>query len=301
MRTTAFPKILHLGHKQIKDIFDGEVEITEKVDGSQLGFGKINGELFVRSKGKEQDLDNPDKMFEGAVEFVKTIADRLPDNIVLYGEWLSKPKHNILAYDRTPKNGIALFGVYNPETQEHAGMDTISEWAERLGVDTVPLLFKGEANTQTALDMVDKTDSFLGGQKIEGVVVKRYTPWMFMGNIPLTVMSGKYVSEKFKEVHARDWKKEHTGKGKLEVAISQYKSGARWNKAIQHLRESGELTGTPVDIGRLIKEVRLDITLEEKENIKEELWDIYKDDFLRNAVFGLPEWYKKKLALGDDG
>lgn len=33
MRTTAFPKILHLGHKQIKDIFDGEVEITEKVDG----------------------------------------------------------------------------------------------------------------------------------------------------------------------------------------------------------------------------------------------------------------------------
>ena len=61
------------------------------------------------------------------------------------------------------------------------------------------------------------------------------------------------------------------------------------------------MTDTPVDIGRLIKEVRLDITLEEKENIKEELWDIYKDDFLRNAVFGLPEWYKKKLALGDDG
>ena len=52
-----------------------------------------------------------------------------------------------------------------------------------------------------------------------------------MGNIPLTVMSGKYVSEKFKE----------------------------------------------------------------------ELWNIYKDDFLRNAVSGLPEWYKKKLALGDDG
>ena len=259
----------------------------------------MNGELFVRSKGKEQDLDNPDKMFEGAVEFAKTIADKLPDNIALYGEWLSKPKHNVLAYDRTPKNGIALFGVYNPETQEHYGMDIISEWAERLGVDTVPLLFKGETNAQAVLDMVDKTDSFLGGQKIEGVVVKRYTPWMFMGNIPLTVMSGKYVSEKFKEVHARDWKKEHTDKGKLEVAISQYKSEARWNKAIQHLREDGELTGSPSDIGRLIKEVRFDITLEEKENIKEELWKIYKDDFIRHAVSGLPEWYKKKLATGD--
>lgn len=301
MRTTAFPKILHLGHKQIKDIFDGEVEITEKVDGSQLGFGKINGELFVRSKGKEQDLDNPDKMFEGAVEFVKTIADKLPDNIALYGEWLNKPKHNVLAYDQTPKNGIALFGVCDPITQEHLGMDEISAWAERLGVDTVPLLFKGETNAQVVLDMVDKTDSFLGGQKIEGVVVKAYKPWLFMGKIPLTVMSGKYVSEAFKEVHAKDWKKEHTGKGKLEVLISQYRSKARWNKAIQHLRDNGELENSPKDIGAIIKEVRVDVTAEEMENIKDQLWEIYKDDILRHTTSGLPEWYKKKLALGDDG
>lgn len=299
MKTSAFPKILHIGNKQISDLFEGVVEVTEKIDGSQLGLGKINGELFVRSKGKEQDLDNPDMMFEKAVEYIKSIEDRLPDNMTFYGEYLNKPKHNILAYDRVPKNGIALFGVYDSVTREHFGMDVISDWAAKLDVETVPLLFKGETNAQAVLDMVDKTDSFLGGQKIEGVVVKRYTPWMFMGNIPLTVMSGKYVSEKFKEVHVRDWKKEHTGKGKLEVAISQYKSEARWNKAIQHLREDGELTGSPSDIGRLIKEVRFDITLEEKENIKEELWKIYKDDFLRNAVFGLPEWYKKKLATGD--
>lgn len=300
MKTSAFPKILHIGNKQISDLFEGVVEITEKVDGSQLGFGKVNGELFVRSKGKEQDLDNPDMMFEKAVEYIKSIEDRLPDNMTFYGEYLNKPKHNTLAYDRTPKNGIALFGVYDSVTREHFGMDVISDWAAKLDVETVPLLFKGETNAQAVLDMVDKTDSFLGGQKIEGVVVKRYTPWMFMGNIPLTVvMNGKYVSEKFKEVHVRDWKKEHTGKGKLEVAISQYKSEARWNKAIQHLRENGELVGGPADIGRLIKEVRFDITLEEKENIKEELWKIYKDDFLRNAVFGLPEWYKKKLATGD--
>jgi hypothetical protein len=39
MKTSAFPKILHIGNKQISDLFDGVVEITEKVDGSQLGFG----------------------------------------------------------------------------------------------------------------------------------------------------------------------------------------------------------------------------------------------------------------------
>lgn len=126
MTTAAFPKILHIGDKQLSTLFDGEVEITEKVDGSQLGFGKVDGELFVRSKGKEQDLDNPDMMFKKAVEFIKTIADKLPENITLYGEWLNKPKHNTLAYDRTPKNSIALFGVYDPVTREHFGMSCSS-------------------------------------------------------------------------------------------------------------------------------------------------------------------------------
>lgn len=112
-------------------------------------------------------------------------------------------------------------------------------------------------------------------------------------------MSGKYVTEAFKEVHIKNWKKENTGKGKLEVAISQYKSEARWNKAVQHLRDDGNLTGTPKDIGGLIKEVREDIIAEEKEHIKDQLWDIYKNDFLQSASNGLPQWYKEKLVLGD--
>lgn len=300
MSTSAFPKILHIGDKQISSLFDGEVEITEKVDGSQLGFGKENGRLFVRSKGKEQDLDNPDMMFEKAVEYIKSIEDRLPDNMTFYGEWLNKPKHNTLAYDRTPKNGIALFGAYNSVTREHFSMAYIEAFAKQFEVDTVPLLYRGtEANAEGIIDMVKDQVSFLGGQKIEGVVVKRYTPWMFMGQIPQTVMSGKYVTEAFKEVHIKNWKKENTGKGKLEVAISQYKSEARWNKAIQHLRDNGELTGTPKDIGGLIKEVREDIVAEEKENIKDQLWEIYKNDFLQSATNGLPQWYKESLVKGE--
>ena len=298
MNTAAFPKILHLGDKQISTLFDGEVEITEKVDGSQLGFGKVDGELFVRSKGKEQDLDNPDTMFQGAVEYIKTIADRIPENITLYGEWLNKPKHNTLAYDRTPKNGIALFGVYDPVTREHFGMDTIADWAAKLDVETVPLLFRGEANAEGVLEMVKEQVSFLGGQNIEGVVVKAYKPWMFMGQMSQTVMSGKYVTEEFKEVHIKNWKKENTGKGKLEVAVSQYKTEARWNKAIQHLRDSGELTASPKDIGPLIKEIKRDVTEEEKENIKDQLWNIYNDQFLRAATDGFPQWFKEKLVKG---
>jgi RNA ligase len=299
MSTAAFPKILHIGDKQIHDLFDGEVEITEKVDGSQFGFGKENGRLFCRSKGKEQDIDNPDMMFIKGVEYVKTIADRIPDNHTFYGEYLQKPKHNTLAYDRIPKNHIALFGAYNQETKEFYNSDTIKKYADLFEVDQIPVLHVGGFTPEKVLDMVKERVSYLGGQNIEGVVVKAYKPWLFLNQIPLNVMSGKYVTEEFKEVHNKNWKAENTGKGKLEVAISQYRSEARWNKAIQHLRDDNLLTDSPKDIGELIKEVRKDIVEEEKEAIKDTLWKIYSNDFLGAATAGLPQWYKEKLVKGE--
>ena len=280
-------------------MFDGEVEITEKLDGSQIGLGKVNGELFVRSKGKEQDLDNPDMMFELGVEYIKRIADLIPDNMTFYGEYLNKPKHNILAYDNIPKNHIALFGAYNSVTREHFSMAYVEAFAKKFNLDTVPVLYRGsEATPEMVLELVKDRVSYLGGQGIEGVVVKAYKPWMFLGQIPQTVMSGKYVTEEFKEVHNKNWKAENTGKGKLEVAISQYRSEARWNKAVQHLRDDGRLTESPRDIGELIKEVRKDISQEEKENIKDQLWSIFKNDFLGMATRGLPQYYKEQLTLG---
>lgn len=299
MSTGPFPKILHIGDKQIEDLFEGVVEVTEKIDGSQLGFGKVNGRLFVRSKGRELDLDNPDGMFEKAVEYVKSIEDKIPDNCTFYGEYLQKPKHNTLAYQRIPKNHIALFGVYNYETKEFHRYSHIQDWADKLGVDSVPVLKVGKCNPEEVLKLVENKVSYLGGQNIEGVVVKAYKPWLFLNQIPLSVMSGKYVTEKFKEVHSRTWKQENTGKGKLEMAVSRYKSEARWNKSIHHLRDDGRLTGTPKDIGPLIKEIKEDVVNEEKEAIKDQLWGIYGDQFTRAATEGFPEWFKSKLALGE--
>lgn len=299
MTTSPFPKILHIGDKHIQSLFDGVVEITEKVDGSQIGFGKVNGELFVRSKGVEQSLDDPNQLFSAGVEFIKTIADKIPDNMTFYGEYLQKPKHNTLAYDRMPNNHIALFGAYDSETREHFGMEVVTDWAAKFGVDTVPLLFSGTCSPEFVLGLVKERVSYLGGQKIEGVVVKAYKSWMFLDQMPMTVMSGKYVTEEFKEVHNKNWKKENTGKGKLEVAKLQYKSEARWNKAVQHLRDDGTLDGSPKDIGPLIKEIRKDIIEEEKEAIKAELWSIFGNDFLAEATNGMPQWYKEKLVKGE--
>lgn len=298
-KTAAFPKILHIGDKQILDLFDGEVEITEKVDGSQIGFGLVDGELVVRSKGREIDLDNFDKMFGEGIEYIQSVKHLLPEELFFYGEYLQKPRHNVLAYDRIPTHHIALFGVYNQQTREHFGHAAIKHWAELLGVDAIPLLKVGRSSPEEVLDAVKDTVSYLGGQNVEGVVVKAYKPWLFLGQIPLSVMSGKYVTEAFKEVHTKDWSKLNTGKGKFEVLKENYRSEARWRKAIHHLRDRGELTGTPKDIGALIKETRVDIETEEKENIKDVLWAIYKEDILKYSIFGLPQFYKEQLVKGE--
>lgn len=44
MTLHSFPKIFAVGTSYIQDLLNGEVEVTEKVDGSQFVFGKINGE-----------------------------------------------------------------------------------------------------------------------------------------------------------------------------------------------------------------------------------------------------------------
>jgi len=295
-KTAAFPKILHIGDKQILDLFEGEVEITEKLDGSQFSFGKIDGVVVTRSKGRE--FEEPDKLFRPVWEYVHSIEDRLPEGIWFYGETLGTPRHSTLAYDRTPKNFFAMFGVYVSETHEYLNYDSIKEWSDKLDVDPVPLLFRGEISQSAILDMVEDTVSYLGGQKIEGVVVKAYKNWLFLGQIPLSVMSGKYVTEAFKEVHQKDWSKLNTGKGKFDVLKENYRTEARWNKAVQHLRDNGELTGTPKDIGLLLKEVYVDLDTEEQENIKEQLYSIYKSDIMKYATFGLAQWYKEQLLEG---
>ena len=299
-KSSAFPKILHIGDKQILDLFEGEVEITEKLDGSQLGFGKtLDGELIIRSKGREIDLEDADKLFFPAVTYIKSIADKIDNGWFYYGETLHAPRHSTLAYDSVPTNHIALFAVYEVGTHVFHNYDTIKHQAEKLGVDAVPLLFRGETSADKVLEMVNGTKSYLGGQNIEGVVVKAYKPWMFLGQIPLSVMSGKYVTEAFKEVHSKDWSRLNTGKGKLDVLKENYRSEARWNKAVMHLKERGELTGTPKDIGALIKEARVDIETEEKDNIKDALYAIYKEDILKYSVFGLAQWWKEQLVKGE--
>ena len=288
-----YPKIFTIGTTYVKSILQYEVEVTEKVDGSFFSFGKIDGKLYMRSKGAELYLENPQQMFIEAINYVDSIAGRIPDNTIYSCEYLKTKKHNVLEYRGIPKNHLALFSVSYPDGTFTSNWGEIAIRAELLDIDVVPLLGAGKFTIEDLDTMLD-IDSFLGGTKLEGVVAKLYTPMLIGGRIfPITC--AKLVSTKFKEV-ARDWKKEHTTRGSWEGFVESFRTEARWEKAIQRRRDAGELQEAPQDIGPLLKSIQEDIEAEEEEDIKEYLWHHFKSDLLRRSVAGFPQWYKDRLS-----
>lgn len=293
----SYPKVYALGHKALEGLLDGHVIVQEKVDGSQLSFGKdYDDKLWIRSRGRVFDIDAPDSLFSTAAAQVKAVADKLTPGWTYRGEYLAKPKHNALAYQRTPLNNIILFDI-SIGKEQYANRNMIDAEAFRLGFEAVPILWEGDAKSLSpmVIDQLMNEPSALGGM-IEGIVVKNYSKFTFDGH----AMFGKYVSEKFKEVHKSDWAKENPAPSDVLADLAtRYRTEARWLKAVQHLREAGKINQDPSDIGALFVEVKEDFNNECKEDVKEQLWLWAKKRGLMDKITrGLPEWYKQQLLEG---
>ena len=271
--------------------------MTEKIDGSQFTFGLNNEKnLVMRSKGKDLFVEDPEKMFQKAIEYVvsmqEEIKNHFPPETFFYTEFLSIPKHNVLNYKRIPKNHLMLFAAYfggkgyvdNQKLKELSGM---------LDIEAAPLLFEGKIeNVQDIKHLLDR-QSVLGKEAVEGIVVKNYAQTVFIADQVFPSL-GKFVREQFKERHKTEWGQKE-GKGKWQTFLESFRTEARFGKAVQHLTEKGELSFTPADIGKLLAELKKDLIEEEKETIRDELYTFFVDEILRKATAGFPEWYKEQL------
>ncbi len=297
MTIPSYPQIYALGHAAIMGIFDDRVVVQEKVDGSQFSF-RLDGDgsLEARSKGAVIHPEAPPAMFKAAVETVVVLkeANHLHPGWTYRGEVLQKPKHNTLCYGRVPKGNVILFDI-DAGLEDYLAPVELRDRAMLLGLEAVPLLHEGKINSWEELKGLLDRESVLGGTNIEGMVFKNYARF----TRDKKAMMGKYVSEAFKERHGKGWRNSNpTGKDLVGGLILQLRTEARWRKAIQHLRERGELKGAPQDIGPLIKEVVADTLKEEREYITERLFKHAWKQIGRGVVHGLPEFYKDELAKG---
>lgn len=287
-----------IGHKMLEPfeerpgLLEVPVQIEEKIDGSQFSFGLICGVIRMKSRRAEVYAEAAG-MFQKAVDTVLSIEKNLVEGFVYRCEYLAKPKHNTLEYGRVPFRNLILFDVETAPGHFFSPEDRTNE-ANRLGIEAVPLLGRGMIQSREEFEGYLDRESCLGGPKVEGIVVKPIGYNLF--GIDKKVLMGKYVSEDFKEKHGKEWKVSNPGKKDIvQSIVEDLRTEARWNKAVQHLEEAGELEGSPRDIGKLFKEVPRDIMEECSLEIRDALFKHFWPQISRGVGAGLAEFYKDKL------
>jgi hypothetical protein len=126
------------------------------------------------------------------------------------------------------------------------------------------------------------------------VVIKPYHYDIFAPD--KKVVMAKYVSEAFKEMHQKDWKLTNPSRADVvQMLVQAYKTEARWEKAVQRLRDNGDLQQDPKDIGPLMKALQEDLAKECKDDAAQALLKHFWPQIARGATAGFAEWYKERL------
>ncbi|KKL65222.1 hypothetical protein LCGC14_2157120 [marine sediment metagenome] len=289
MKLSDYPKIHQMYHREVHRMKGHQVVIQEKIDGSQISSGRKDGKLFVRSKNQMIDIENPNGMFAPAVDILR---DRtLPDGYVFRGEYLKTPKHNVLNYDRIPKDHIIIYDIeFHDGSNHYLDITAMSEMATAYEFEVVPTLWVGlfDDIDQELIDELMKNTSILGGQLIEGLVFKCYDVF---DSRDKTLMC-KFVRPEVREMISG--KRGKTRRDIIEEIGERLATPARFEKGVQHLRDSNMLVDEPKDIGVLMRELNRDFE-EHVDEIKNLLYTNFRKDIIRVANRGFAEWYKAKL------
>jgi len=299
-----YPKIYEIGHSALVKLFDGPVEITEKVDGSQFRIYFSQEEFDVGSKNQTGlEVVSSNKMFELACTEAKKIYKegrwkKLGKEVTLFCEYLYKNKSNTLTYDTIPSRHFYLFGAIIDE--KHQTTKELIGIAKLLGIDPPNVLFEGEIKSKEQLEKLMKTESYLGGTIIEGIVIKNYTQ-----TYPIDLLStahyvgfplaGKFVCPAFREKNDRNWARKKESKG-VDGLCKMYLTEQRFLKAVQHLKEEGKLEFQKKDLKYLIPEFYNDLISEEKENITKKIMDEVFEELKRRATNFVVHQYIDYLA-----
>lgn len=244
-------------------------------------------------------------MFNLGVEQANKIFNgyKPPYRTTVFCEYFSKPKQNTIAYARIPNNNLILFDVqvdtlYLRRNEKEA-------FANDHNMEITPLLWAGDGSevTDDLIKHLLTTPSMLGHQagfdRIEGIVVKNYdklydiTRYRQYEEFSHPWMSAKIVNDSFKEKN-HDENPNRTNK--FQELKDSYRTEARMLKSIQHLKEQGLLVGELADLRLLVPEVIRDIIEEEKEDIKERLWNLYGNEIVGYASKEMVPTYKKCLT-----
>ena len=153
--------------QDLSQLINQPIVITEKMDGSNTSL-EHDGCFARTHSGPPSHVS-----FDGLKALHASLKYKIPDNIQLFGEWCFA-LHSI-AYSELP-GYFLLFNVRDLSSNiGWASWEEVEMWAEEIGVPTVPVLFKGQVDSEQKLqELVESLmiqPSHCGGIR-EGVVTR---------------------------------------------------------------------------------------------------------------------------------
>jgi hypothetical protein len=249
-----FLKGHHLGHRENINIFNGEVEISEKLDGANMSVlvGE-NGELICRSRNRELSGENKEKMFSRAKLYLENIHAVTPfsKGQIMFGE--NMVKHTIF-YGSTPAFiGYAVFDIATNRYIE----DWYTEFDKR-GIPRVDFFVQDNMTAEDLNEFLNRPSAW-GTENVtaEGIFIKNY------GDCENEQIFGKVVVKDFLEKNAEVFGAPKSKMNDTAKVINMYCTIPRIKKGIFKLRNEYNMELNMTMMKYLPLEVYNDILEEE--------------------------------------
>lgn len=225
-----YPKILHLN--ETLEILDHPVEVYEKLDGGNSQIRNILGRVFAGSRSKF--LTNP-KYFSQPwfKKFQKWALSNssmynLPENFIIYGEWLSK---HTLDYFPEFTDKFFMIDLFDLEKNRFVQYKDAKERLTELGVNDLlylKSLIKGKINEKDLEHLIQSSDYRKGDR--EGLVIKNYDLQKFAKLWASSLRNRKISDFEIKRIifSLKDSDEEVSEERVVEEAITEFKRIGRF-------------------------------------------------------------------------
>ncbi|GEM_PF-1673186 len=269
-----------------------EVVVTEKIHGTNVRFGFVDGRRRVGGRNEEFNLETSDANsgmgFLGWLRgrpqlfLVEELATEIGKEVIIYGEWYGNKVQKGVKYLNDGKSFV-MFGVRIDGTI--ADWNTVTMIAERIGVPTVPVLYRG-APDKDVFDRLRILPSTLA--KENGVDMAENdtdTEGIVISAIPMECVGHTWAIAKHKHPKFQELASMRGGSGGGQKAllvatdsatafITEFWTDERLNHVASTIRESGADPRSGAAMPLLIKGMFHDVA--EKEGIPE--WQALTDD-----------------------
>jgi len=280
-------------------LFSLDVVVLEKIHGTNIRIGKVDGQFIVGSKNNNMFDGEYHKKFDGYGTWnwiqENNIQDKnLPDNTIFMGEFFGAGVAKEIKYfdPELRKKHFVVFDVFVDGT--YIDHDDVIDLSMEYDFDTVPYLYSGSGITIEKLNELRNMNSKLAWENgidtiSEGIVIK---PAKETRDHRDNRVIAKFKSDKYAEKSKTRTPRVPKERSKYFSLGYEYCTFGRVENCIDKLRQEINEELNLQHIPKLLGIMKEDI-LKDADNVPSDKDEL--KDFIKGSIFDTAKYYKEWL------